>query len=409
MIDAAAQRRAEVRALTELGLTEAAAATAGIHRTHRAVSDRAFSIARRALGPAAARVQAVHDPLTDGIYRIVGTTTTATARLGGRFADLPLATAPSSTTTGAGILGVVHGLIGDELDARQSPLATANLSVRVAGRPVTPDADGLARAFPRASGRLAVFLHGLVETEHAWRLGQRTSAPYELRLANRGITSVFVRYNTGRRISTNGQDLAELLDDLVRFWPVPVEDLTLIGHSMGGLVARSAAHHGRLRGHVWPRMLHTSISLGTPHVGAPLENLAHHASAVLAARPETNALGRLLRRRSAGIRDLRAGSLIDDDWLGRDPDSLAAAVAADVPLPPGVDHYFAWATLTTDPRSPLGRILGDGLVLHHSAGGRNRTRDLGFDPTHGFHRGGTHHLALLNDPRVAEQLAAWID
>ncbi|MCK0440513.1 GPI inositol-deacylase [Gordonia alkaliphila] len=409
MIDATEQRRAEVGALTELGLTEAAQAAAGVHRTHRAISDRVFAAVRRGVGPTATRIQRVHDPITDGIYRTIDATVTTAAQLGGRWADLPLSTPPSTTTRGAGIIGVVHGLIGDELDAKQSTLAANNLSVRVAGRAVTPDAAGLAQAFPRATRRIAVYLHGLVETEHAWRLGQRTSAPYELHLTNRGVTNVFIRYNTGRRISTNGHDLAELLDDLVRFWPVDVDDLTLLGHSMGGLVARSAAHHGRQAGHLWPDRVRTSISLGTPHLGAPLEQLAHHASAALTTQPETDALGRLLRRRSAGIRDLRAGSLLDDDWLDRDPDSLAAAVAADVPLLPGADHYFVWATLARNPRNPLSRSLGDGLVLHHSASGRNRTRNLGFDPAHGFHRAGAHHMTLLNDPQVAHQLISWID
>ncbi len=402
-------RRREVRALSELGLTELAKASSGIHQTHRAISDRVFGLVERGLGATAlAPVKALHDGITDGVYTIVAESTATAGRVSGKVADLPLATPLSETTTGASLIGVVNGLIGDELDGRQSALTDSNLSVRVAGRPVDVTAAGLRAAFPRAGRRVAVFVHGLVETEHAWRIGQKHSAPYEHRLWTAGVTSVFIRYNTGRRISTNGQDLAELLDDLVRFWPNDVDELILIGHSMGGLVLRSAAHYGQEAGQLWTQRVRTYVSLGTPHVGAPLESVAHHASAALTAVPETNAFGRLLRRRSGGIRDLRAGSLIDDDWAGRDPDDLARALAAEIPLLPGADHYFVSATLTRDPRHPLSRVIGDGLVLHHSAGGRNSTRHLGFDDANGLHLGRRHHFHLLNDPALADQLVAWI-
>ncbi|MFT3662566.1 MAG: hypothetical protein QM809_14660 [Gordonia sp. (in: high G+C Gram-positive bacteria)] len=203
-------------------------------------------------------------------------------------------------------------------------------------------------------------------------------------------------------------DLSELLDDLIRFWPVDVDDVSLIGHSMGGLVLRSAGHHGYEAAHEWTGKAKTYVSLGTPHSGAPLENLAHQASAILAARPETNAFGRLLRRRSGGIRDLRAGSLVDSDWQGRDPDGLAAAMAAEVPLLPGVDHYWVSATLTRDPKHPLSRVIGDGLVLHHSAGGRNSTRHIGFTEDNGLHLGRANHFNLLNDARIAAKLVDWV-
>ncbi len=401
-------RRREVRALSELGLTELAKASAGVHQTHRAVSSRVFSLLRSGLGAGIAPVETLHNAITDGVYLLVGESATIGGKVSGAIADLPMSRPVSSTTSGAGLIAVVNGLIGDELDGQQSPLTEHNVSVRVGGRHIPVTACALGQAFPRATGRIAVFVHGLTETEHAWRLGQKKSTPYEHRLWANGVTSVFIRYNTGRRISTNGQDLAEVLDDLVRFWPVPVDDVALIGHSMGGLVLRSAAHHGHQADHCWIRRVRTSISLGTPHLGAPLENLAHRASAILVSRPETNAVGRLLRRRSGGIRDLRAGSLVDDDWHGRNPDELAAALAAEVPLLPGAEHYFVSATFTRDPHHPVSRVIGDGLVLHHSAGGRNSTRHLGFTPDNGFHLGRAHHLSLLNHRQIGDRLAQWI-
>lgn len=409
MTGSADQRRNEVRAVTELGLTEISGAARGLHRTHRAVSDRVFGALRWGLGRSVIPVQAMHDAVTDGVYTIVAETTAIAGEVGGRVADLPMERPPSATVRGAALISTVNGLIGDELDTQCSPLADEAMTVRVDGRPVSLTAAGLADAFPAPTGRIAVLVHGLVETEHAWRARGEEPVSYPQALAEEcGVTTVFLRYHTGRHISTNGQDLAELLDDLVRCWPVPVDEMILIGHSMGGLVLRSAAYHGGQAGHWWPRLVTVSVSLGTPHLGAPLESLAHHGAAALTAFPETSSFGRLLRRRSSGIRDLRAGALVDDDWSGRDPDDLARVEGADIPLLATAEHYFVSATVTSDPAHPVGRLVGDGLVLHHSAAGESKVRRIGFDPANGMHLGRSHHFTLLADPRIAAQLVDWV-
>ena len=150
------------------------------------------------------------------------------------------------------------------------------------------------------------------------------------------------------------------------------------------------------------------ITLGTPHLGAPLEQGAHRAAVALHRMPETRMLAGLLRRRSAGIRDLRHGSLVDEDWQGRDPEALRAAACQEVPLLAGATHCFISATLTRDPSHPVGRLLGDSLVLVPSATGRGRTRRIPFDERYGLHVGPTHHLALLNHPEVYERLRGWL-
>ena len=147
------------------------------------------------------------------------------------------------------------------------------------------------------------------------------------------------------------------------------------------------------------------ISLGTPHTGAPLEQAVHAMSAALHLAPETRPFARFLRRRSAGIRDLRRGSLVDEDWRDQDPDALRAKASTEVPLLDGVTHCFVSATITRDARHPLGRLLGDMLVLRR----RRRPAAGSASPTRtGLALGGTHHLALLNHPAVARQLREWI-
>ena len=288
-----AERRAEIRALSELGLVELGKASDGIHETHRAISDRIFKTLRWGLGPTVAPVKAVHDAIADGVYLVVGQSMETAGKVSGMAADLPMKQAPSSTKVGSTIIAAVNGVIGDELDSYQSPLADP-LSIRVDGEPVPLADEALAAAFPNAHPRIVVAIHGLVETEHAWAWGE--SEPYADSLERSGVTTVFLRYNTGRHISTNGRDVAELIDDLVRRWPVTVESVNLLGHSMGGLVARSAAHYGLGAGHGWVRLVRSTVSLGTPHLGAPLEQLVHFGSAGLMKLPETRAFGRLLRR-----------------------------------------------------------------------------------------------------------------
>jgi pimeloyl-ACP methyl ester carboxylesterase len=370
----------ELRALARLTFDELGVATSGIGQIHRAIADRAFG----ATGSGAPR--AIHDAVAGGVYAGLR----GSARLAGHGAGALVAgrgRALSETPRGAALLAVLNGLRGDVLERERSDLA-APMAFRVDGRAVAP-------RDLTVGPRVVVFLHGLFETEHAW--GRE---PYGARLErDLGVTSLYVRYNSGRRISENGRSLAALLDELDG-----VEEIALVGHSMGGLVARSACHTGG----AWCSRLRHTVTLGTPHTGAPLESAVHYASAALGVAPETRPFAGFLRRRSGGIRDLRSGSLVDEDWQGRDPEALRAAACQEVPLHAGAAHHFVAATVTRDPGHPVGRLIGDWLVLQPSASGRSRTRVIGFRDDDGVHLGGTHHLALLNHPRVYEHLREWL-
>jgi pimeloyl-ACP methyl ester carboxylesterase len=389
----------ELRALGRLAFGELADAVGGLGGVHRAISDRVF----RHVGPGARAAQVGHDAIAGGVYAGLR----GAVRLAG--AGVARAAPPaelSATPRGSLVVGVLNGLRGDALEAEASPLQQP-MAVRVAGRPVPPEGAALAAAFPAARPRLAVFLHGLMETERSWRFGGGET--YGERLErDLGVSAVEVRYNSGRHISENGRSLAELLAALCAAWPVEVEEIALVGHSMGGLVARSACHRATGEQTGWVDSVRHVVSLGSPHMGAPLAQAVHYAGCALHAVPETRPLGNLLRRGSAGIRDLRRGSLVDEDWLDRDPHALRAAACAEVPLLDGATHCFVAATVTRSARHPVGRLLGDALVLEASASGRSRARRLPFRAEDGMHLGGAHHLALLNHPAVYAQLRAWL-
>jgi pimeloyl-ACP methyl ester carboxylesterase len=384
----------ELRALSTLSFDELRAGVGGLANLHQAIAGRAFG----GVGAAAAPVRTVHDAVAGGVYAALGAGAAATGRLTEEALALrgPGGRAVTSTPRGAAAVAILTGLRGDALAAENSPLHEA-MSVRVAGRPVPAEAAALAAAFPAAADRIVVFVHGLFETEHSWRHEGRSFG--EVLAREHGWTPVDVRYSTGLHISENGRALDDLLAALVDAWPVPVQRIALVGHSMGGLVARSAAHHGHEQAAAWTRLVSDVVSLGSPHFGSPVAQAVNVASAALHVVPETRPMAGFLRRRSAGIRDLQAGSLVDDDWRGQDPDALRAAARSEVPLLAGATHTFVSATVTRSPRHPIGRLVGDGLVLGPSAHGRHRTQRVRFDAEL-VHVGAVHHFALLRDRQV---------
>ncbi|MGK8523816.1 lipase family alpha/beta hydrolase [Nocardia asteroides] len=401
--DGVRQRQVEVRALARLAGDELGGAVDGIAAVHRAIAHRVFAAVRWGVGPAAAPVELVHDVIAESVYRVVSGSSVAAGMIAERTADLPGA-APSRTVYGAGFLAALQGLIGDDLE-RTRPILAAPMAFRVDGAAVRAEAVG-ARV-PRPASHVVVFLHGLVETEHAWRWGGGPTYAERLETET-GCTALHVRYNSGLHISENAGQFSELMRCLVEHWPVPIERVSLVGHSMGGLVARGACFEAAEAGLPWVRLVRQVVCLGSPHLGAPLEQLAHYASAVLVRFPETRPFGRLLRRRSGGIRDLRDGSLVDEDWRDLDADALRRRVIREVPLLVGAEHYFVTATVTRSPRHPLGRVIGDGLVLTPSGSGCDRARRIGFDVENGLHLAPAHHFTLLDHERVYRALRAWL-
>lgn len=401
-MNTSARRRAEMSELAQLGSVELRRGLVGISSMHSALADSVFSGLRLAIGPRVDAARAVHDAISIGTYGAVAASATAVARIAELAADTP-GRPPSETHRGAAALSVLNGLIGDELDDTGSILATG-MSPRIGGRPVTVSAASLRAAYPDARSHVVIFLHGLMESEFAWSGHEKPSYGQRFE-ADLGATEVQVRYNTGRHISDSGRDLAELLSHVVLLWPVPVTELTLIGHSMGGLVIRSACHVGA--DSYWLGLVRHTVSLGTPHLGAPLARGVHAATAALRTNRATRPLGNFLGRRSAGVRDLFHGTLTDDGWRGGAGDSWWQARAGDLPpLVPHARHLFVTASLTRDPHHPLGRLVGDGLVLDSSGRGESRSIRIGFQSDDGLHIGKANHFTLLNDDAVYEWLLA---
>ena len=316
-------------------------------------------------------------------------------------------------------LAVLNGAFGDALAEEASPLAIP-MTLLSAGSVLPLDRDALADRLPAATGRICVLVHGLISTESIWSFPDDPETTYGSLLArDRRVTPVYARYNTGQHISTNGRDLAVVLQELVSAWPVPVEELSLIGHSMGGLVVRSACHYGRAQRvggafpsrRRWTSKVRRIVLLGAPNTGASLEVVANLASRALWAvpMPVTRIVGLGLDRRSAGIKDLRWGFVVDQDWQERDPDLGTRPQLHPVHSPSQARRLIVIASLTADADHPVSRVLGDALVSAASARGA-----IAGDNAAELLRGSTvrllprvSHIALANRPEVYKSILDW--
>lgn len=304
------------------------------------------------------------------------------------------------------VVAALNGVLGDHLEATGNALATP-MSFRTPDEALTLEPGAINAALPQVSGHIVALIHGLSLSELSWKRNGRPSIGDHLR-DDLGYSPLYLRYNTGRHISTNGQQFAQMLQALCDAWPVPVESVSLVGHSMGGLIIRSACWYAQSQQANWLPYLRRVVCLGTPHHGSPLERAGHAFESTLKKIPyaEPMLFGRV---RSVGIKDLRHGALLDEDWSGRHPDERRPDERRVVPLVPGVDYYFAAASLGRHELDPLGHLLGDLLVRPDSAVGihRDDLRRLKIQPENCrvFHE--KNHFDLLDDADVHRQVIDW--
>lgn len=341
-----------------------------------------------------------------GITAGVGGTLDAVLGLAARSLEAGLDGGASSPGREA-VLAAANGVLGDHLAQSGNPLAIP-MRLRRRGQALALDRAALGAAFPDASGRLLVLVHGLCMNDLQWRRnGHDHGAALE---RDGGYQALYLHYNSGRHVSTNGREFAGLLETLVEQWPVPVEELVIVAHSMGGLLARSACHHAALTQQQWPKRLRKIVFLGTPHHGSPLERHGHGLQRLVGISPYTAPLARLGMIRSAGITDLRHGSVLEQDWREQDRFGQPHDSRQPLPLPPGVDCYAVAAT-TGGRRGDLKDAwLGDGLVPVDSALGRHADARhcLAFEAANQSLQYATSHWDLLDKPAVYEQIARWL-
>ena len=299
--------------------------------------------------------------------------------------------APQGSRQREAVLAVLNGLMGDSLASTDNPLAT-------------PMTFHYLDEAPKPTGKVLLLIHGLCMNDLEWH-GEVVDHGAALALAL-GYAPIYLRYNSGLHTSKNGRQLASMLEGLVAQWPTPIEELSVVAHSMGGLVARSAVYYARQEALSWPGRLKSIVFLGTPHHGAPLERAGNWVDVLMGRSPYTAPFSKLGHVRSAGITDLRYGFVVDEDWRGQDRFRRRRDSRQLVPLPDGVACYAVAATLSNEPDG----LIGDGLVPVASALGQHdeARRTLAFSEGSKWIAYGMNHLQLLSSPEVTLRLQRWL-
>jgi hypothetical protein len=327
-------------------------------------------------------VEAVHGAIGGAPARVFSAPVYATIRAVTSFVGgtLDVALAQLAGVLGSGapgperdaILAAINGVLGDYLVETRNPLAIEMRLHRAESAP------------PKSN--ILLYVHGSSMNRSAWQAAR-----------DLGYTPVHVDYNSGLHVSTNGRALDALLDELVARWPVPVEAIAIVAHSMGGLVARSACHYAEEGKRAWHAKLRTIVFLATPHHGAPLERGGNWIEALLGVTHYSAPFARLARIRSAGVTDLRFGYVVDEHWQGLDRFALGSDRRVPVPLPKGVACYAIAAER-------------DGMVPRASALGEHRDArlTLEFPEKHRFVAKARGHVDLLHDPAVWDRIEGWL-
>jgi pimeloyl-ACP methyl ester carboxylesterase len=317
----------------------------------------------------------------------------------------PLADSPQREA----VLAALNGVLGDHLVSSGNALATP-MTLRYQGQAL--DWQTMP---PKASvsGKVLLLIHGLCMNDLQWRTTSPTGDVVDhgaSLAAAMQATPIYLRYNTGLHTSTNGQALSQQLEQLVQHWPKRITELTIVVHSMGGLVARSAVHAAQASNAAWLKQLKSIAFLGTPHHGAMLEKAGNWVDVILGSTPYSKPFAKLGQLRSAGITDLRYGYTLDAHWQGQARFDRAPDQRTHLPLPGGIACYCIAGTTATKRSVLAERLVGDGLVTLRSALGQHddADRNLNFSAqaTHIAYR--TNHMQLLSNAAVGKQLVQWL-
>lgn len=369
-----------------------------------AVTDIVESLHKR-IDPISRTFTAPDKERVSGIGGLVYRHIRGVTELVGKSIDMPLAkvsksigTPPFSPSTEA-LLSALNGVLGDHLENRKNPMA---ITMRIRKNGEELDSTHLSDIIMKSNGKLLIMVHGLCMNDLQW---QSEGHDHGARLAEEfGMTTLYLHYNTGRHISENGKQFAELLESLTKLTCKNLE-INILMHSMGGLVSRSALHIGETEQYQWPKQLKRLIFLGTPHHGAPLEKAGNWIDLILGKHPYTLPFARLVKIRSAGITDLRYGNVQESDRQTKDRFEFIGDQRSPLPLP----NYIQCFAVATSADENIKHPLGDGLVTINSALGKHidPAFDLNFPEKRTWVRGGVNHMQLLGDKGVYQALKSW--
>jgi len=305
------------------------------------------------------------------------------------------------------ILSVLNGVIGDYLEEKENPLKIT-MQFRHKSKSIKLDSENIRAVYPNINGKILLMVHGSCMNDIQWTRQNHNHGKIVAEELNK--TLIYLNYNSGIHISSNGQNLNNSLEELVQNWPVPIEELVIVAHSMGGLVTRSALYYGEQHEKNWTKHLKKVVFLGTPHHGSYIERTGNYLDLILESIPYAKPFARLGKIRSAGVTDLRYGNLIDEDWKNNDRFEIKNDQRKIIKLSKQIEFYSIAAVIGNKTAPLSTQVLGDTLVHVKSALGqhKNPKKNLDFKKENIWISYDSNHLDLLNNLKILDKLKVWL-
>ncbi len=302
------------------------------------------------------------------------------------------------------VLSALNGVLGDYLITKNNTLAIP-MTFRKDGKPA--NIQTIANELKQSDGKLLLLVHGSCMNDLQWNRQEHNHG--EALAKEMGFVPIYLHYNTGLHVSENGRAFSLQIETLMKQLP-QTSELFILGHSMGGLITRSACYYAQTNNNAWLKSLKKIVFLGTPHHGAPLEKGGNWIDLILDANPYSAPFSRLGKIRSCGITDMRYGNITDQDWTGRDRFKDQGDARIPVPLPQNVVCYTIAATLAKESSKIGDKLIGDGLVTLESALGKHKNSafNLAFPVENQRIIRNIGHTDLLNNSEVYKIIKEWI-
>ena len=306
---------------------------------------------------------------------------------------------------------ILNGIIGDYLEEKNNELKI-EMGFYYHNKPVKLESNDIQEIYSDITPKICILIHGLCANEFEWKLCGTEDKDYGERLqSDLGYTPLYLRYNSGLHISENGKRLSTIISNLVDAYPIKIDEIIFICHSLGGLITRSACDYGIEHEADWTSKVKRLFFLASPHLGAPFERFGNVLTHVLKVinNPITQLVGDIINLRSSAIKDLRYGYIKDDDWKGYDSDELLEDNRNNASLLPNAVHYNIAASLTENPKHPLNMYVGEPLVPLYSAFGKSKIKEksIHFPKEHNIVFSKTGHIKIANSNYVYKQIYDW--
>ena len=307
-------------------------------------------------------------------------------------------------------LSILNGAIGDKLE---NSLLEISMGFYYQNKKLSLNTDSLKKYQLKQdaalSNKICILIHGLTHNETAWDFPDKATYGAFLE-RDFQFSPFYLRYNTGSHISDNGKKLAYLLETLYQNYPIPIQEICIIAHSMGGLITHSACHYAQEMNYTWTEKLKNIFLLATPHSGSFLEKFANMTTHILTKVPnwQTRLVGEVINLRSAGIKDLRFGYLREEDWNTQMTENITNQAPKDIKKIIGASYYVIAGRLTKDEKHWITHLFGDILVNTHSAKAEGH-HHFHFPPENCYEFAQTNHFKIQTKMEVYEKIKGWIE